>query len=125
MMGDRAAPNEIFRTYTTSVGFALTLTKLQIDLLILYHHFKGFDGAHRLVSSDDNGAIAYRRSEIRAQTRTLSSHWISTSASLDGRGLTTPNHKLTKAGRLVVALLKEAGIYQERLEMLGVVKAVA
>lgn len=112
--------NETLRSYVTSVGFSLTLTKLQIDMLVLLHHYGGFKGAHDHAEQDSKGEPASRSTSRRPTTRTLSSHWVSTSAGLHGRGLLGDGWKLTKAGDLTVEILKEAGIYQDSLARMEV-----
>ncbi|WP_131823229.1 hypothetical protein [Mycobacteroides chelonae] len=91
--------NEALREHVTSIGFALTLSKAQIELLVVLHHFKGYNGACR---------AGYRPS-----------HFVSTIRSLERRGLTEntyPAGNLTKAGALVCEILREAGLYDEVLE---------
>ena len=108
--------NEALREHTTSIGFNLTLSKSMINLLVLLHHHKG-----------DANAIHDAGYIYHPVLRT----WTASVRSLKERGLIT--HKMvkdakgynvnalfrpTRAGSLVVSLLKEAGIYQERLEEL-------
>ncbi|HOY80610.1 MAG TPA: hypothetical protein PLB92_00585 [Rhodoglobus sp.] len=102
------APNETLRNYVTSVGFSLTLSKAQIELLVLLDHFGSHNALHRA------GLIP--------------SMYVPTIRALDHRGLTDIGSReaiLTKAGRLAVELLREAGMYAEVLERKGVEEAAA
>ncbi len=54
-------------------------------------------------------------------TRLVSRHFVSTSWTLEGKGLKrSGDHKPTKAGQLVCKLLQEAGLYDEALDRLAV-----
>lgn len=96
--------NELLREHVTSIGFALTLSKRQIELLSLLHYYGGYDKM---------AAESHRRP-----------HFITTVRSLMARGLVEhPNNfgfKVSKAGVLVADLLAEAGLYQEALESCGI-----
>jgi len=113
--------NEPLREHVTSIGFALTLTKTQIYLLVILHYSKGFKGTCR------NGLTASRTYGNRFCVPAM--------IALERRGLVTripctKNERgynnldgdvvLTKAGHLTVQLLKEAGIYQDTLLKAGV-----
>jgi hypothetical protein len=93
--------NTQLREYVTSIGFNLTLSKAMIDNLILLHHFKGWHG----ISS---GGFLYHPA---------TKSYVTTARSLQARGLIRldTDSKLTRAGILVIGLLKQAGIYQDRL----------
>ncbi len=113
--------NLALREYTTSVGFNMMLSKRQIDLLVGLHFQKGrhnlFEWEY-LPRGDTPEALMerYRR-------RMVFSHSITSMRALKTRGLLRAqageDWSLTKAGHLMVALLKEAGIYQERVKELG------
>lgn len=114
--------NLALREYVTSVGFQLTLSQRMIDVLVALDHFKG----------DFEALMAWERaSETR---RRLFNHYVSTFGSLEKRGLVhrdihhkksglvdpeKSRHRVTKAGRLTIGLLKEAGLYQERIKEMG------
>lgn len=107
--------NELLRAHVTRVGFDLTLGKTHI------------------------AALVYLNETIRQRTyfpwpgegtvyRTAFTHFASCARGLGERGLVIHkyreekkhqgiywHYKITKAGKLVVELLKEAGIYQEYL----------
>jgi hypothetical protein len=98
-----SAPNETLRNYVTSVGFSLTLSKAQIELLVLLDHFGSHAALHRAGRSP--------------------SMYVPTIRALDHRGLTdirSTDGILTKAGRLACELLREAGMYAEVLERKGI-----
>ncbi|MBM4489710.1 hypothetical protein GS471_17085 [Rhodococcus hoagii] len=92
--------NEALREYTTSIGFNLTLSKRQIELLVLMDYFEGHSGLSRAGRSP--------------------SHYVTTMRSLERRGLTSGFVNINKAGHLVCSLLKEAGIYQDVLDLNGI-----
>jgi len=108
--------NEALREHVTNIGFNLTLSKSMINLLVLLHHHRG-----------DANTIHEGGYRYHPVMRT----WTATIRSLKERGLITHEivrdakgynvnalFKPTRAGSLVISLLKEAGIYQERLEEL-------
>jgi hypothetical protein len=113
--------NAPLREHVTSVGFSLTLSKRQIETLVLLHHFDVFDKFH---DATRNHAL-------------VSNNYCTTARALIRRGLmrehgfgvkTAPcelcdtavcGHKLTKAGIMTAGLLNEAGLYQEVLDRLG------
>lgn len=100
--------NEALREYTTSIGFSLTLSKRQIELLVLLDHF----GCHSRMW--DSGFRI--------------SHYVTTVRSLERRGLVDPlpgNAGINKAGGFVCGLLKEAGIYNDVLDLNGIKKETA
>lgn len=101
-------PNETLRNYVTSVGFSLTLSKPQIELLVLLDHF----GSHNALF---NAGLS-------------PSMYVTTIRALDHRGLTDFRSRqaiLTKAGSLAVELLREAGMYSEVLERKGIKEVAA
>lgn len=105
--------NVALREYVTNVGFQLTLSKLMIDMLVALDHFKGFTP------------------EFSKHFDNKLPHFVSTGKALAERGLIyytypgagkkAPKNQLTltKAGRLTLSLLKEAGLYQERVKEMG------
>lgn len=104
--------NLALREYTTSIGFSMQLSKRMIDLLVAMHHFKG----------DFHKLVAWQYEKDTDVRRRAFAHCVTSLHSLENRGLMSPDFQdwsLTKAGHLVVALLKEAGIYQERMKELG------
>lgn len=119
--------NLALREHVTSIGFSMTLSKRMIDTLVALHHFKG--NFHELVQwqycKDDKDRLV---------RRAMFGHYVTSYHALVNRGLVTTyerynddgtrdvkasRHNLTKAGHLIVALLKEAGIYQERMKEIG------
>lgn len=138
-------PNPYLREHVTSIGFNLTLSKSMIDLVVLMHHYRGdYD---RMMCGKRWGAGDPRPQRNPDWTpddgwlfHPVTRQHISTTRSLMGRGLiertTTKRkrtdlpgfgneriiYKLTPAGKLVVGLLKEAGIYQDRVHELGLEK---
>lgn len=114
--------NELLREHVTSTAFSLTLSKRQIDLLVALHHFKG--DYHQLIQWEYQGNSI--GNDVYQFRRKLFSHTVPTGWSLMRRGLINKEDKswkLTKAGHIVTALLKEAGIYQDRLQDMGMVAA--
>ena len=108
--------NDALREHVTSVGFSLTLSKNQIDTLVLMHYAGGgFNKFHR----------AFRDR--------ISNNYCTTAGALIRRGLMRDHgpgvapvacelcdekycdHRLTRAGVLLADLLTQAGIYQEVL----------
>jgi hypothetical protein len=121
--------NEALREHVTSIGFSLTLSKRMIDTLVALDHFKG--DFHALTQWEDDAGVD---TVERTRRRVLFSHYVVTYRSLESRGLVVrknvylhkdpkcfhldqqkSRHSLTKAGKLMVGLLKEAGLYDERL----------
>lgn len=113
--------NNALREHVTSVGFNLTLSKRMIDVLVCLDHFKG-----------DYGAMTnWERAGGLTRMRQFGSY-ITTVRALEARGLVVRDikyqnglldrersrHRLTRAGKLTVSLLREAGIYQERFDEL-------
>lgn len=117
--------NEALRSHVTSIGFALTLSKNMIDTLVALDHFKGDFGAF----------VAWEYAGGKTRQKQFS-HYVTTFRSLESRGLVRAVHKykdgyrdieksrhqLTRAGKLVISLLKEAGLYQDRLTELGLLE---
>lgn len=127
------ATNEALRDHVTSIGFSLTLSKNMIDTLVVLDHFKG------------NFSEVVTWNAANGKTRPAQSshyrfnHYVSTFKSLESRGLVRAVHKygkdgyrdiersrhqVTRAGKLVISLLKEAGLYQDRHTDLGLDKPV-
>jgi len=110
--------NEGLREHVTRIGFDLSLSRPQIDLLVLLHHFKG---AKKLT---DSGLKNHPQRPPPGAPPAWRGYpnWITTTRCLRSRGLIgefgSDGYKPTKAGNLVCALLKEAGMYQERLAAL-------
>lgn len=122
--------NTALREHVTSIGFALTLSKAMIDLLVTLDHFDG--NFSKMAEWEGKTGVRHFGS------------YIATSRALEERGLMTrvhkyvyrgvgrhrqryndieaSRHKLTRAGKLTVSLLKEAGLYQERFTELGLDK---
>lgn len=115
-----AAPNETLRQHVTGTAFLLSLGKTHITALVLLDHG---------IRAKVNGSIV----------PTGFSHFIAGARGLRERGLVVhldPGYipeerrhlgryyKLTKAGRLVRDLLKEAGIWQETEATLGLGQAL-
>lgn len=110
--------NEALREHVTSIGFALTLSKTQIYILVILHYGKGYRGTFR------EGLIAPRTYGNR--------FYIPAVWGLHRKGLvqfkndhlpsSDPNRDtvLTTAGHLTVQLLKQAGIYDDTLLKAGV-----
>lgn len=114
--------NEALREHTTSIAFNLTLSKAMINHLVLVHFFKGDDRQmhkHKVATRSwivsmkclqDRGLIIWAKPIYKTkrgfggQVRYING-W--------------KPYRLTKAGTLVVNLLKEAGIYQETVERLN------
>lgn len=102
--------NEALREHTTSIGFQLTLSKAQIGMLCTVHYFKGWRSGFALDITNGNDPV---------HKVAYFPQFISTCRALTERGLMERadyGWKLTKAGTLVINLLKEAGIYQERIK---------
>ena len=117
--------NAALRDHVTSIGFAISLSKNQIDTLVALHHSGGFNKFHR----------AYRDR--------ISSNYCATAGALIRRGLMRDHgpgvphvacelcdaqfcdHRLTRAGVMVAQLLDEAGIYQEVLDRYGIDRSTA
>lgn len=79
--------NQAFREATTSTAFHLALSRRMIDMLCLINE-------HRVMDF-----VSY-------------SHWLNTTRALRAKGLVECHgYELTEAGRLVVNLLREAGLY--------------
>lgn len=114
-----AEVNELLREHVLSTGFHLTLTKTQIAAIV------------ELDASIAREAWI-RHSEVSPTWRAFHASWVSAvsglerrglvrhvyhqhAAEYEGRALEMPVSKawqITEAGRLVIGLLKEAGIYQ-------------
>lgn len=119
--------NEALRGHVTRVGFNLTLTVGQISALIAL----------------DEAIRRKLRGVPDAQTNTpwsyaINSNWVTGMHGLERRGLVNHHYderysykgklhhldhigrhyKITKAGKLVIEILKEAGIYEEILPTL-------
>lgn len=118
--------NANLRSHVTSIGFALTLSKNMIDLLVCLDHFSG--DYHEMVSWEYRGGNARVRQFGNYVTsfRALESRGlVYMDLKYTGKGTTKlidhdrTRHRLTKAGKLTVGLLKEADIYQERHHELG------
>lgn len=114
--------NDRLREHVTNTAFNLTLTKRQMDFLILLHHYRGnFDRAHNHVAEG-------RKGKRENASHYLAPMWVANAHSLIDKGLLNPephNWSLTKAGNLVVSLLREADIYQDRLADLGLARIKA
>jgi len=110
--------NPLFREYSTSVAFQVTLTKLQCNAL--------------LRTDVSNLAAPDMRERMMQAVWPVS---VGTLKALEGRGLVFWNKDsngqdngyggLTHAGRLMVALLKEAGLTIENTNTISILKRVA
>lgn len=102
--------NELLREHVTSTGFALTLGKTHVASLVMLdtaitHKSSSVDllrGRNNFVSGI-HGCIDRGLVEHHYQAK-----WQNRPGNHLGR-----HYSITKAGRLVIALLKEAGLYQE------------
>lgn len=109
------ALNEALRSHVTRVGFDLSLGKTHVAGLVM------LDLVIRA-----RGHVDTRHPMLR--------HWVTAMHGLQDRGLVEHHfatdrrglaksgmhhhYTITKAGRLVIGLLKEAGIYQEHSDLL-------
>lgn len=135
--------NEELRAHVTRVGFDLTLGKTHIAALVWLEELRavGWDAgkladtrisnnrqAHRLGFShfvigmrglEDRGLLTHDVQTREQQIAWSRKHPV---RRLDNGSLTVPHNprvwKLTKAGRAVVSLLKESGIYDEYADVL-------
>lgn len=99
--------NARFAEYTTTTAFLLALTKCQCNCLL----------------------------RVADSNRVLESHTVSTGRQLEAKGLVWWEHDadgnpigfrgLTKAGQMVVGLLREAGMTIESTNTISVLKRVA
>lgn len=117
--------NELFRDHVTSVGFNLSLGKTHIAALVELDHklklnlplgYQGIDYSVAVRGSRGRLPRAFAHNvpaRIGLEARGLVEHLISM-GDHDWRHL-TPRQvwRITPAGRLVINLLKEAGLYQE------------
>jgi len=114
-----AEVNELLREHVLRTGFNLTLAKTQIAALV---------ELHAAISRE----TWFRNSEISPTWRAFHASWVSGVSGLERRGLVKhvyhqnePEYRgrpgempvskaweFTRAGELVIELLKEAGIYQ-------------
>jgi hypothetical protein len=114
--------NEALREHTTSIGFSLTLTKAQISALVLCHHTKG-EMPHN-TPAVKNFVVTMGCLRDRGLITWATPIYHKTRMGLNGAPVITgwKPFRTTKAGTLVVNLLKEAGIYQERLADMGMMQ---
>lgn len=103
--------NAALRDHVTSIGFAISLSKNQIDTLVALHHSGGFNKFH----------LAYRDR--------ISSNYCATAGvphvACELCDAQFCDHRLTRAGVMVAQLLDEAGIYQEVLDRYGIDRSTA
>lgn len=108
-------PNHALRSHVTRVGFDLSLGKTHVAALIMLD-----------LAIAAKGSVDSRHPMLR--------NWITAMHGLCARGLMVHDtkfdrrghprpglhhhYKITKAGRMVIGLLKEAGIYQEHADLL-------
>lgn len=120
--------NESLRQHVTSVGFSLTLGKTHIAALVmldikLKHNRTGFDSAMNYTSSAPPRVFKGPTGTSGLIERGLVEH-IMDQRRKPGENILamTPRRiwRITPAGRLVINLLKEAGLYQEYAAMLPV-----
>lgn len=107
--------NDLLRSHVTRVGFDLSLGKTHVAALVMLDialkSRRHVDTRHPMLRTwvpamhglGDRGLVEHRHA-------------------LDSRGYAkpglNPHYRITKAGRLVIGLLKEAGIYQEHADLL-------
>lgn len=113
--------NLALREHVTSIAFSISLSKNQIETLVMLHRFENKNHFFDRFGRHSNNS------------------YITTSGALIRRGLMRDHHpdvpyvpcelcdkefcfdhKLTRAGVLVARLLMEAGIYQEVLDRYGI-----
>ena len=102
--------NEVLRAHVTSTAFDLTLRKTHVAALVMLAEAlatrKFVDSRHPML-----------RTWISAMDGLRNRGLITHSVAYDAKGKTKRglhhHYTITKAGRLVISLLKEAGIYQE------------
>jgi hypothetical protein len=120
--------NVSLRQHVTSVGFSLTLGKTHIAALVmldikLKHNRTGFDSSINYTSSRPPRVFNGPTGTSGLIERGLVQH-IMDQRRRPGENILamTPRRiwRITPAGRLVVNLLKEAGLYQEYAAMLPV-----
>lgn len=119
--------NELFRDHVTSVGFALSLGKTHIAALVDLDHQLRLNLASRRIDYD-----IHVRGPIRTMPRAFA-HFVPGVDGLIRRGLVEhilpaeyqqpgvstrdlrPSRvwRITRAGRIVINLLKESGVYQD------------
>jgi hypothetical protein len=120
--------NEALRAHVTRVGFDLTLGKSHIATLVWIDQMLKHRRHIRTVPSGPyrhafaNSAVGGHGLEDRG----LIEHTMPDYKGWRAKGRSSDSYpvhriwRITKAGRLVIALLKEAGVYQEYLEALPV-----
>lgn len=112
--------NEVLRQHVTSIGFSLTLSKSQIDTLVLMDHFGGygkfFDKTNRVGVARNYVMSANALTRRGLFRKELYEGGVSTCELCTNKFC---DHKLTKAGQLTAAILKEAGIYEDVLSHYG------
>lgn len=116
-VGGGGAVNEALRSHVTRVGFDLTLGKTHIAALVYLNESikqrRQFDTRPRFGAPRAFGFFASGARGLGE--RGLVVHHFKPDVRNKGLG---PHYTITKAGKLVVDLLKEAGIYQEYADSL-------
>jgi hypothetical protein len=99
--------NKIFQEYSTSTAFMIQLSKVQCNALFSVETFKRgdvpflFHNVGTLKCLESRGLVFWNRDE---------------------KGEANGFGGLTEAGKLMVALLKEAGLSEESTRTVGVIK---
>ena len=95
--------NELFRDHVHRISFSLTLTKTQIDTLVELDAHLSRDAPYPSWvhwHMHGRGVMGLERRGLVCQV-----HWWPAND--------PPTYEITRAGQLVVGLLKEAGLYQQ------------
>lgn len=132
MPNDHPTTNEAFRAHVTSTTFVLTLGATHIAALAHVAH----QLARNQTLDEDaaNGTLDQRARPASGALRRAFAHGVTGMNGLIARGLVTYHHEvqakpvgtwrpseawtITRAGQLVIALLAEAGIWQEYADAL-------
>jgi hypothetical protein len=107
----RVATNDLFRERVTNTAFNLRLTKTQLWTLV------GLDtlgGEAFFATPASRFWTGHAEAMYATGLVTHDEQWTRK------KGRLTRNHRLTPTGRVVVELLKHAGLYDEVLEQMGV-----
>jgi hypothetical protein len=103
------AVNELFRDHVHRISFQLTLTKTQIDTLVELDAYLNHDGPYPSWVHWHMHGRGITGLERRGLVRQI--NWWHPDD--------PPTYEVTKAGELVVGLLKEAGLYQQFISQGG------
>lgn len=113
--------NSDLREYATNIGFNMTLTKTQVRLLVILNHFGGFvawvqnglyggDYVSPFRALERRGLVMVRECKCKKPYKQVPRHG----------PRCTRDHVLTRAGELMIELLKEAGVYQDTIKLLSI-----